>query len=69
MARKRVEPVGGDPLEAGGEHPAHEEFIVGVDHHLVLVVLKMLDGVYCSGVEVKARHHEFSQKTVGRDLL
>jgi len=47
MAQKRVEPVGDDSLEAGREHPAHE-IIVRVDRQLVLVVPKMLDGVWCS---------------------
>jgi len=68
MARKRVEPVGNDPLEARGEHLAHE-IIVIVNPHLVLVVPKMLDGVCCSGVEVEARHHELPWETVGNDLL
>ena len=38
------------------------------DCHLILVVLKMLDGIGCSGVEVKDRHHEFPRKMVGHNF-
>jgi len=69
MAQKRVEPVGGDSLEAGREHPAHEEIIVRVDRQLVLVGPKMLDGVWCSRVEVKARQYKLLRETVGHDLF
>jgi len=53
----------------GGEHPAHEEVIVRVDFHLILVVPKMLDRVGRSGVEVEAQHHELPQETVSHDFL
>jgi len=36
VARERVEPIGGDPLETGGEHPAHEEVIMRINGHLIL---------------------------------
>ena len=68
MVRKRVKPAEDDPLEAGGEHPANE-VIMRVDRHFILVVLKMLDGVGRSGVEVEARHHELPRETVSHDFL
>ena len=58
VARKRVEPVIGDPLEIGGKHPAHKEVIVRIDCHLILVVSKMLDGVSHIGVKVEIQHHK-----------
>ena len=58
VARKRVKPIRGDPLETGGEHPAHEKVVVRINRYLILVVPKMLDGVGRTGVEVEARHYE-----------
>ena len=58
MAQKRVEPVGGNPLKAGGEHPAHEKVIMRIDSHLILVVPKMMNEISCSAIEVEAQHHE-----------
>ena len=69
VVQKRVKQVGGDPLEAGGEHPAHEKVIMRVDHHLILVVPKMLDGVGRFGVKVEARHHELPREMVSIDFL
>jgi len=66
VAQKRIETVGGNALEAGEEHSAHEE-VVRINHHLILVVPKMLDGVGRFGLEVKARHHELPRETVGHD--
>ena len=39
-----------------------------VDHHLILVVLKMLDGVGRSGVEIEARHNKLPREMVGHDF-
>ena len=64
VARKRVETVGDDPLKAGRENSTNEEVIMRIDRHLIMVVLKMLDGAGRAGVEVKAQHHELHWETV-----
>ena len=43
----------------GQEHAGQEEVIVGVDHHPVLVLSKMLDAVDRSGVATEAWHYKF----------
>ena len=51
------------PLEAGRRDPAHEEVVVRVDSHLILIVPQMLGRVERSEVEIGARHHELSRET------
>ena len=68
VARKRVELVEGNPLEAGGENQPHEEVKLRIDRHHILVVPKMLNGIGRSGVEVAALHHELPRKMMGHDF-
>ena len=56
------------PLKLDG-NTAHEEVIVGVDRHLVLVMSKMLDGVCHSRVPVEVLHSELLWEMVREDLL
>jgi len=67
--QERVEPIEGDALEAGWEHAAQAAIFVGVNHHLVLVLSKMLDRVGRSGVAVEAWHYEFLREVVRDDFL
>ena len=69
MPRERVEPIEGDSFEAGWKHTAQEEIIVGVNNHLVLVLLKMLDRVGRSGISFEAWHYEFLREAVRDDFL
>ena len=69
MPQERVEPIKDDALEAGREHAAQEEVIMGVHRHLVLVPPKMLDGVGRSGVAFKAWYYEFLRKAMRDDFL
>jgi len=69
VAQKRVEPVGGDPLEAEGDNVAHEVVIMRLDCHLILKMSKILERIGRSGVEVEARHHKLPQKMMGHDFL
>ena len=69
LSRKRIESVIGSALETEREHMAQEQVIMRVNRHLVLVLMNVLDGVSCSRVAFKARHHELFHEVVKSDLF
>ena len=51
--RKRVEPVESYSLKIGGEDPAQDVIVSGIDHHIVRILAEMLDRITQTGVAVK----------------
>jgi len=51
--RKGVEQVGDYPFQAGGEDPAQDGIISGMDYDLVLAVTKVLEWVALTGIAIK----------------
>jgi len=45
LSQEFIEPVVGSALETRQEHMAQEQVIMRVDHHLVLLLMEVLDGV------------------------
>ena len=68
-SREFIEPVITCALETRREHTTQEQVIVRVSHHLVLVLMEMLDGVGRSRAALEARHHELFRETVRSDIL
>jgi len=50
---KRVELIGSYSLQTGGEDLAQDGVAPGIDRHLVLILVEMLDRVALTGVAVK----------------
>jgi len=69
LSRECIEPVVGNALETGWEHTTQEQVIVKVDHHLVLVLTEVLDGVSRSRVGLEAPYHELHREAVRSDIL
>ena len=58
----------GDSLEAGREPSTEKKVIMSVDHHFVLVLAEIKEGVKGSPVVVEGRHHDLFQEAERGDL-
>ena len=56
-------------FEVGGEHLKKEEVIVSIDHHLVLKLIKMQEGVEGSRVVVEGGHLKLPPEIKRGDFL
>ena len=55
--QKKVKPIGGYSLQAGGEDLVQDEVISNIDHRLVLILVEMFDRVALNRVAVKGQNH------------
>ena len=62
VPRDRVESVIDHVFETGWEHATHEEVIVRVDRHLLLVLPEVLHRISRPGATLKARHYELFEE-------
>jgi len=67
--RKRVEPISGYSLQAGGEDPAQDGVVSAMDHYLVLILTEMLDQITLIGVAIKCQNHELLEKFIFQYVL
>ena len=62
--RKGVEPVGGYPPQVEGEDAAQDGVISEMDHHLVLILMEVLNWIVLTGVAIKGQDYELLEKFI-----
>ena len=62
--RKRVKLIGGCFFQAEGKDLTHDGVISGMNHHLVLILIEMLDQVALTGVAIKGQNRELLRKFI-----
>ena len=64
MLQNVVEPVEGYPFQVGGEDPAQHGVASEIDHHLVLILIEVLDWVALIRIAIKGWNHKLLEKFI-----